>query len=323
MAESAFSYVAYDLNRRRGFDSFIENHDWEKLNLKVGESLNRHRRFDLLKKEFHRAVQKENAITSCLNFLACNIPTWQDWLAYLDRLTTALPQRRPDMNDEVQKSSENDSPDKRYQSLFRAQILDLDRLCDIVRSRRWEGASWFEGPHLLYRVHGPDSHTFYDEDIGLCCQKWLREPDFDEPSKQDFYHHVNGDRALVDGAFETPYISMTGSPLRALNLVRPEAMSSSDVFVIYSERLWATNIRFERTTTIADRYGIKYRGRRADRAHYITKTHWVAQHWIPADCIIMRMPFLQFQAVCSSKGIFRGANCPSHPPSHESWQSDV
>lgn len=320
MAESTFSYVAYDLNDRREFDAFGENDDWAKLNLKVAETLNRHRLFDRLGKEVDRIVQKQNAITSCLDFLICNIKTllWQDWLAYRDRLTTALPQRRPDIIDEVQKFLAHNYSDRRNQCLFRAQILDLNQLRHIVRSRRWEGASWFEGPHLLYRVHGPNSHTFYDEDVGLCCPRWLREPGFDEPSKQAFYHHVNGDRALIDGAFETPYISMTGSPLRALNFVRPEEMSSSDILVIYSERLWATNIRFERTTTIADRYGIKYRGPTANRAHYITKTHWVAEYWIPADCIIMRMPFRQFQAVCSSKGIFRGTDCQSYSPGYES-----
>lgn len=75
MAESTFSHVAYDLNHRREFDAFGENDDWAKLNLKAAETLNRHRRFDRLGKEVDRIVQKENAITYCLDFLICNIQT--------------------------------------------------------------------------------------------------------------------------------------------------------------------------------------------------------------------------------------------------------
>lgn len=316
MAESTFSYVAYDLNRRRECDASGGNIDWARLDVKVTETLNRHRLFDRLRQQVDHIVEKQIAITSCLGFLACTLQAWPYQMPNLD--IPALPRRRPDINGDVQELPERVSSDTRVDPLFHTQIQKLNQLCDSVRSRCWDGPTWFEGPHLLYRVHRPDSHTFYDNDVGLCCPRWRLQHNLDEPTMQDFHHHVNGYRTLAGGAFETPYISMTGSPLRALNLVRPEDMSSSDVFVIYSERLWATNVRFERTTTIADRYGIEYRGPRAHRAHYITKTHWVAEYWIPADCIIMRMPFHQFQAVCSSKGIFRGTDRPSHSPGHES-----
>lgn len=320
MAESTLSYVAYDLNRRRECDAFGGNIDWARLDVKVTETLNRHRLFDRLRQQVDHIVEKQIAITCCLGFLACTLQAWPYRMPNLDIPATrgTLPRRRPDINGDVQELPERVSSDTRVEPLFHTQIQKLNQLCHSVRSRCWDGPTWFEGPHLLYRVHRPDSHTFYDNDVGLCCPRWRRQHDLDEPTMQDFRHHVNGYRTLAGGAFDTPYISMTGSPLRALNLVRPEDMSSSDVFVIYSERLWATNVRFERTTTIADRYGVEYRGPRADRAHYITKTHWVAEYWIPADCIIMRMPFHQFQAVCSSKGIFRGTDRPSHSPGHES-----
>lgn len=320
MAESTFSYVAYDLNRLRQFDAFTDD-DWAKLNLKVAETLNRHRLFDCLRQQLHHIVEKQIAITYCLDFLTCALQAWPYQIPNLDILATrgTLLRRRPDINRDVQEQPEGASSDSRVDLFSPTQILKLNRLCDSMRSRCWDGPTWFEGPHLLYRVHRPDSATFHDNELGLCCPRWLRPHDLDEPTRQDFLHHVNGYRTLAGGTFETPYISMTGSPLRALNLVQPEDMSSSDVFVIYSERLWATNIRFERTTTIADRYGIKYSGwPRADRAHYITRTHWVAQYWIPADCIIMRMPFRQFQAVCSSKGIIRGTDYLSNLPGHES-----
>lgn len=320
MAESTFSYVAYDLNRRRECDAFGGNNDWARFNVKVTKTLNRHRVFDCLRQQVDRIVEKQLAITYCLDFLTCALQPWPCQMPNLDILPTrgTPPRRRPDINRDVQELPERVSSDTRFHSFFHPQIQKLNQLCDIVRSRYWDGPTWFEGPHLLYRIHRLDSPTFHDDDLGLCCPRWTRTHYVDKPTRQDFYNHINGYRTLAGGVFETPYISMTGSPLRALNLVRPEEMSSSYVFVIYSERLWATNIRFERTTTIADRYGIKYRGPGADRTHYITKTHWVAQYWIPADCIIMRMPFRQFQAVCSSKGILRGTHCLSHPPGHES-----
>ncbi|KAG6355380.1 hypothetical protein INS49_003342 [Diaporthe citri] len=116
------------------------------------------------------------------------------------------------------------------------------------------------------------------------------------------------------GSFETPYISVTSSPLRALKLMQHEETSNVDVFVIDANRLFATHIRFERTTVMAREYGIVYnRPSGYDRSHYITETHWLIEQWIPADCVVERMPFSQFQGLFLRKGILRDyPNGPFH-----------
>lgn len=268
-----------------------------------------------MSKDLRLILEKRDALVFCQHFLTCVLNTWPDHLTGLDNLpdVITLPPSRPDRDNEEEELQARLSAEVRDWVLCRMQIQTLKELTANVRLiRRADGFGW-AGPRLLYRVHSPDSHTFYHRDVGFCCPRWLRQRDFKEPSKLDFYLHVNGDQASPRGAFETPFISMTGSPLRALNFVQDDRMSTSDVYVINCERLWAANIHVERTTILADQYGIIYKGPKGyDRSRYITKTHWVAQYWIPADCIVMRMPFLQFQEVCREKGIFRGTYCPAH-----------
>lgn len=269
----------------------------------------RNKRLDDLSRLIRQILEKRDALVFCQNFLTCVLESRPHLLTGIDNSVwaDALPPSRPDTDTEEEELRARLHSLARDGLLQSMQIQTLKQLGETVRQRRWEDASWYEGPHLLYRVHHPESYTFYHQDVGFCCPKWLVDRNFDKPSEEDFRRHVNGDIISSKGGFETPYISMTGSPSRALNLVPYDQMSSSDVFVIYAERLWATSIPFERTTSIADRYGIKYRGPRGIRmAEYVTKTHWVAQYWIPDDCIVVRVPFGQFEAICRSRGIFRG-----------------
>lgn len=108
---------------------------------------------------------------------------------------------------------------------------------------------------------------------------------------------------------------MTSSPTRALNLVPNGETKSANVFVIDAELLWMTSIQVERTTEVANRHGIIYKGPGLyGRAHYITDTHWVAQYWIPVDCIVRRMTFDRFQETCNKNGIFRDTDYLVHQP---------
>lgn len=143
---------------------------------------------------------------------------------------------------------------------------------------------------------------------------------------QDFCHHLDGAKVSYKDAFETPYISVTSSPLRALKLMHHGDTSNVDVFVIDANRLFATHIRFERTTTMAREFGMIYsRQSGYDRSHYITETHWLVEHWIPADCVVNRMSFSQFQGLCRRKGTLKGIDYPAHNlvPGRECLTADI
>lgn len=284
--------------------------DWTK-QLQVMDVRKSRQHLNHLSKKVRSILEKRDALIFCQHFLTCALAAWPNGLTSPTSLpsTTALPVARPDTDDEATELRRRLSSAERDQFLEHVMVQSLKQLGDAVRLRcrkEWD-ISWFEGPPLLYRVHRPGSHTFYDQDVGFCCPRWLRERNFDVPSVRDFCHHADGDRVSSKTlrAFETPYISMTASPFRVLRLMQHEETSSADVFVIDAERLWATNVHFEQTTAMADRYGVAWT-RGYDRAHYITPTHWVAQYWIPADCIVRKVPFHQFQELCHSKEIFRG-----------------
>ena len=95
-----------------------------------------------------------------------------------------------------------------------------------------------EDSPLFYRVSHASIHTFFDNDIRFCCDRWLRERDFEEPSRQDFIDRIE------DEAFESPYISMTDSPYRVLKLrLWLSEKVSPEVFVIDAAGLRTIRIR--------------------------------------------------------------------------------
>lgn len=317
MAESTLPRDTYDIKDQRYFDPFWDDFDLADPLVAYDRDILQH--LHHLKKEFRRIFEKRHYIFSCLYFLIFDLQKWPCRLLGLGNLRLSKPPALPpsllDTDNELLGHRARVSSAKRDQFDGLTPPELMDQLVLRVRLRGRTDGGRFDGPRLLYRVQRPNSHTFYNEDVGFCSRRRDPEMGFDEPSKWDFYHHASGYRLSSEGVFETPYISMTSCPTRALNLVPRDEMRSADVFIIDAELLWDTNIRLERTTDIANRHRIKYKGpRSSDRAHYITDTHWVAQHWIPNDCIIRRMRFHRFQEICSKNAIFRGTDYPVHQP---------
>lgn len=296
---------------QRDLDEMYDKDDWD--DPEVVHLWNKLQHLLRLARELHRIHQKRHALILCVNFLTRVLQTWPRPLPGLDRLAkiTTLPLTQPDTDDEVQELPAHFSSAMRLEDpkTTETPVQPLRPLVDLVRRGGRKDGGWFEGPRLLYRVHRPSSHTFYHQDAGFCCAAWHRGMYFDKPSKWDFIHHASGHQSSSSGVFETPYISMTSSPTRAMNLVPSNEIHSAEVFVIDAGKLWATSIEVERTTDIANRHGIIYRGRGLyGRVHYITDTHWVALYWIPADCIVKRMRFHQFQRLCNYNALFRGTD---------------
>lgn len=305
---------------RRDFEALFDGHDREVP--EVAYLWNKVQHLLRLHRALQRIAAKREILRLCVNVLIRVLQTSSlpplTGLA-LDGLAevTALPWNwlppddddDDDTDDDLQELPALFSSAMRLETVDHTKIQPLRFLVDLVRRFGRKDGGHFEGPRLLYRVHRPNSHTLYHEDAGFCCARWDRGRGvLCEPSEWDFFHHASGHRLTSNGVFKSPYISMTSSPTRALNLVPDDEVHSAEVFLIDSKLLWETSIQVERTTDIANRHGIPYRGLDS-RAHYITDTHWVALHWIPADCIVKRMRFDQFREVCSTNAIFRGTDC--------------
>lgn len=153
-------------------------------------------------------------------------------------------------------------------------------------------------PRYFFRVHGPDSCTFFDSDIGFFSARSIRDGDLGEPSKEDFKAHMEGDHFVGHEErepFASPFMSLTDSPWRALRF--GGVVRLADVSIIDAVKLRAARIAVERTTTLADHYGIVPR--------YTTESHWLARPWIPWYCIDRSVPFDRFEEVCNESGISR------------------
>lgn len=317
MGEPDLPRDVYDLYYQRSSDKFWRDLGWTEQ--QVADSRTRRIELDHLSNELRPILEKRDALILCLHFLTCTIqkyiPFSFETISYFP-CTRMLTPSRQDGDNEVEELRTRLDAARRDRLLEVLLVRSLAHVSELARDSHIS-LSAYTGPQLLYRVHQTHSHTFYDKDVGFCCPRWLRYRDFDKPTGQDFYHHANGHQESQEaqGTFETPYISMTSSPRRALNLVQDDEMHSADIFIIDAQKLRDMSIRFEPTTAIADRDGIPYTGAGSSRrAHYITKTHWVARYWIPADCIVKRIPFLHFQRVCNSNLIFRGTDHAAHSP---------
>lgn len=183
MTESNLPHDTYDLDHQRDFDAFRDDHDSART---TSADLRHMLQYCIgLMREIDRIREKRNALCSCLNFLVRVLKTWPDPSPNLDRLynVTALPRNRPATDEEVTERLARLSLVEREQSIENMDIQPLKCLVDLVRWRSRRDGGWFEGPRLLYRVHRPNSHTFYNEDVGFCCARWHRGLGVEEPSK--------------------------------------------------------------------------------------------------------------------------------------------
>lgn len=318
MTEATFPRDFYDLCYHRSDLKYVGFGDGtDRTKQQVADVQKSREHLDHLSKEIRRILEKRDALISCQHFLACALSgRMGDFTRRIGLPTaTALPRRSDTKDEAIELQSRLDST-KRENFSENVLIQSLAQLGHAVRLRFREKRDPLcsESPDLLYRVHYLDSHTFYDKDVGFCCPRWLRQRIFSEPSTEDFRNHCDG----KEQSFQSPYISMTESPCRVLCL--GQGKGYAEVFLIDFERLRATKIKAESTTYIAKRLNIQYKGSGDNRVHFITDSHWVAQYWIPADCILKKVSFCQFQKICNNKRICSGMETPPNPLSSHAIQ---
>ena len=246
-----------------------------------------------LSKKLRHELEKKDAFIFCLDFYMRHLdPTLEKAKKTRSSCTSAS---RPDMEneEEVILARLNAARADPTVEMLAASLKSTGKL--VARSEGY--IPWHNEPRLFYRVCHDGSFTFFDDDIGFCCARWLRERNFGEPGRRDVIDHVEGNH------FASPYISLTESPCCALRIRKWKDVNTS-VFVIDTARLQAANILVERTTDLAHQHAIPYKGH--NRIHFITATHWLAQFWIPVDCIVKRVSFNHFKQVCTKNGISEG-----------------
>jgi hypothetical protein len=205
-------------------------------------------------------------------------------------LPAALP--RPDAEDEEEvirrrlAAAQEDFKDK----IMAQSLKCVGKL--VAQSQGY--ASWHDEPRVFYRVTHERSHTFFDKDIGFCCYRWVRQRNFTPPSCQDFKDHMEGKD------FNSPYISLTESPCHALRY--GNGNNGTAVYVIDAVRLRATKIHTEQSTVLATEFGVPS-ARQQGATPYITKTQWLAEFWVPAECIVKELSMDRFKEICGQNQI--------------------
>ncbi|KAI0530404.1 hypothetical protein GGR58DRAFT_508461 [Xylaria digitata] len=297
MADDKFERDIYDLNyERNSLPVPYSDQDGEMVSTPETEAVrkvNRRRaRFNKTSKDLRHELERKDAFFLYLHFLMCSLDP------ALDKANIAMPRTlalaRPDTEneEEIIRARLAAARDDFMDGIRAASLKFIGKLVAQIQGY----IPRHEEPRLFYRVSHAGSYTFFDNDVGFCCARWLQERDFGDPSRQDFIDHMEEKKR----PFASPYISLTESPYRALRFGRGKI--PTEVFIIDAVRLRAKKVHTERTTILASRYEIPYKG--PDRTPYITESHWLAQFWVPADCIVKRVPFYQFKEVCEENEIF-------------------
>jgi hypothetical protein len=258
------------------------------------EDLNERRyRLNRISKDLCKVLQRNHALISCISFATHLLPPAAESIAPPEIAKRSLAPGRPDTDfeEEVTRARLATAHDD-----FSTRILidSLKRVNQVILQIIVNSSTTSQEPTVFYRVTHASSHTFYDADLGFCCAKWLQDHGFHEPSKDEFCAHVGEGKE-----FESPYISLTDDPGRAFKF--GQYLSDQHIFVIDATKLQQMNIHIEPTTVLAERWRIKYKG--SDRLHYVTGSHWLARFWIPAECIVQKVSFLDFKEACITSGI--------------------
>lgn len=161
-----------------------------------------------------------------------------------------------------------------------------------------------QGHGIFFRVFSDTTNSPYDMSTGIQCSGWRESSSrFPKVTKEQVLDHMNA----VENP--SPFISMTDSPARLVNFGRCR-WDLTNVAVINATKMERLGIKHARTTQLADEFGFGSKSNaRPDGAEYLYSAHWLAQFWIPAECIERVMRFEDFTKVCLGEGIINGSFC--------------
>jgi hypothetical protein len=150
--------------------------------------------------------------------------------------------------------------------------------------------------NLFYRPIAKDARTFYSTKLGFCCDRVREHFNFSGPSKDDFLSHVKN-AEMVAGS---PYISLTDSPGCAYRRFKNWA---HQVALIDYQKLRHMGIAVARTPHLAKTFKVP---RDYDR---MTEIDYLAEFWIPANCVIATLSWSAFEKVLIEHKIVDRREC--------------
>ncbi|GKZ61329.1 hypothetical protein AnigIFM49718_008039 [Aspergillus niger] len=164
-------------------------------------------------------------------------------------------------------------------------------------------------PELFYRAFKCGSHGRHSVELGFRSSN--------QPLTPPAYHDgtllnsllVNKDSLTnqCEGNMPSDLIALSDSPSRVLNIIR--AWDYSDrggdmIAVVNVSKLLAMQVLFNRTTTLAEKLGMKlWSGHRPTGLQYANPNYWFAYRWIPAECIECYVSEIFLRKACQSHGI--------------------
>lgn len=154
---------------------------------------------------------------------------------------------------------------------------------------------------IFFRVFSCDPNSPYDVSTGIKCSGWREySTRFPAVTRKQVLDHMN---AMGE---PSPFISMTDSPARLVNF-RANRWDLTKVAVINATKMERIGIRHSRTTQLAGKFGFGSKSNaEPNGAKYLNSAHWLAQFWIPAECIERVMEWGDFMSVCRRESIVNG-----------------
>ena len=165
----------------------------------------------------------------------------------------------------------------------------------------WRLSSRFRTLASSFVYSSCDPNSAYDVSTGIKCSGWREySTRFPQVTRKQVLDHMNAREE------PSPFISMTDSPARLVNF-GANRWHLTRVATINATKMERIGIRYSRTTQMAEKFGLGSKSNaEPDGAKYLNSAHWLAQFWIPAECIERVMEWGDFMRVCRRESIVSG-----------------
>lgn len=164
---------------------------------------------------------------------------------------------------------------------------------------------------LFYRVQTSSSSCRKFLDFGYFCSGWKNNVGVDRKSISS---HINNTKTRSG----TPFVSMHENPARLIEL---KSLSKGDlttvVEVVSHRALNQIGVQTKRITDLCDEYGLPWQESKGqDKGRLVEPSHWVVEHWIPREAIVMSLDVDDFLELAKD-GRAIGGEKKNSPPRNE------
>ncbi|KAL6237466.1 hypothetical protein BDW75DRAFT_228657 [Aspergillus navahoensis] len=145
-------------------------------------------------------------------------------------------------------------------------------------------------PDLFYRAFKCGSHGRHSVELGFRSSNQPLTPVYHDGTLLNSLLVNKGSLTnQCEGNQPSDLIALSDSPSRVLRIIRAWDYSDKEgdmIAVINVSKLLAMQVLFDRTTTLAEKLGMRLWDRQwRTGLQYANFNYWVAYRWIPAECI--------------------------------------